>query len=264
MPIHPTASIDSLAEIDETADIGPFVVIEGPVQIGAGCRIGPFCHILGHTTLGRNCHVFSRCTIGEVPQDRGYKGEISYTAIGDDVLIREGVTIHRATGAGNTTRVGDRCFLMTNAHVAHNCTVGNDAVLVSGALLGGHASIGERAVISGNCAVHQYVRIGAMAMIAGVTAVIQDIPPFMMTDHEGRLVGVNTIGLRRAGFTSEERAEIKELYRLLYRTALPAQQILAQLNLRESSNRAVEMMRAFLSESTRHGLCRGSLRLRAA
>lgn len=263
MPIHSTAVIDPAAEIHDSAEIGPYVVIDGPVRIGPGTRVGPFTTVLGHTEIGRNCQISSRCTLGDIPQDRSYHGETSYCFIGDSSIIREGTTVHRATGEGKSTIVGERCFLMTNSHVGHNAVLANDVTLVSGCLLGGHVSIGERAVLSGNTAVHQFVRIGALAMIAGVTAVIQDIPPFMLTDHAGRLAGVNSIGLRRAGYSADERAEIKEVYRLLYRTALPARQILDQLELRESS-RALDVMRAFLSESTDRGLCRGSMKLRAA
>lgn len=263
MPIHPTAIVDPQAEIDPTAEIGPHVIIEGPVEIGAGTKVGPFSHILGNTLIGERCKISSRCTIGDVPQDRGYKGEVSYVVIGNDTVIREGSTVHRATGEDNATVIGDRCYLMTNAHVGHNCHVANDATLISGCLLGGHVTVGERAVISGNCAVHQFVRIGTLAMIAGVTAVVQDIPPFMMTDHAGRLAGVNTVGLRRAGYSAEERAEIKEVYRLLYRTSIPAAQILTQLSQREMS-RALDVMMKFLGTSTARGLCRGNLKLRAA
>lgn len=217
MPIHQTAIVDPIASIDASATIGPFVVVEGPVQIGAGTVIGPGCHLLGQTTIGKNCRIHARVSIGDFPQDRDYGGEESYCEIGPDCIIREGVTIHRATGEGEGTTVGPRCMLMTNSHVAHNCSLGADVTLVSGALLGGHVQVGDQAVIGGNVGVHQFVRIGNLAMIGAVAMISQDIPPFMLTDHFGHVVGVNQIGLRRAGLSPAARSEVKAAFRVLYR-----------------------------------------------
>ena len=208
MSIHPTAIIDDAATIHPSVKIGPRAVIEGPVEIGANTVIHPAAIILGKTQIGAECQIHSNTVIGDNPQDRAFDNDDSLCVIGDRAILREGVTVHRGTGDGTETRIGDDCFLMTNSHVGHNCTVGNHVTIVSGALLGGHVTVGDKAVISGNTAVHQFVRVGTLSMLAGVTAVTQDIPPFSMTDHLGRVAGINVVGLRRSGFSSAERAEI--------------------------------------------------------
>ncbi|MEZ6065570.1 MAG: acyl-ACP--UDP-N-acetylglucosamine O-acyltransferase [Planctomycetaceae bacterium] len=256
MPIHPTAIVSAAAVIDETATIGPYVTIEGPVRIGPGTRFAPFSCALGETEIGANVQVHSHAVIGDTPQDRRYHDESTRCIVGDHCVIREGATIHRATGAGNVTRVGDRCYLMTNTHIGHNCLVGNDVTLVSGALLGGHVTVGDNAIISGNTGVHQFVRIGNLAMVACVAPVTQDILPYMMTDHQGRIVGVNSIGLRRAGYTSSERAQIKRLFRLIYRNTLGRPEIIARIKDDEPS-RVRDVLLAFVEAGTDRGLVRG-------
>lgn len=215
--IHPTAIIDSQSEVDPSTTIGPYTVVGGPVKIGPRCRIGPFCHIQGHTTIGAECKIHAHVCIGDVPQDRAFDGTVSYIKIGDNCILREGVTVHVATGEGLTTSIGDRCFLMTNTHIGHNCELADDVTMISGSLLGGHVYVGAKAIISGNAGVHQFVRIGELAMVSGLGKIVQDIPPFFMTDRDGDIVGLNFVGLRRAGYDSEERMELKEAYRTIYR-----------------------------------------------
>lgn len=256
MSIHATAVVSAEATIHESAVIGPHAVIEGPVVIGAGVRVSPFAVVCGHTEIGARVEIHSHAVVGDTPQDRRYAGEPTRCVIGADTIIREGATVHRATGAGNATVVGERCYLMTNSHVGHNCVLGHDVSLISGALLGGHVVVGDRAIISGNTGVHQFVRIGTLAMLACVAPVTQDVPPFMMTDHDGRIVGVNTIGLRRAGYTAEERAQIKGAYRLLYRTSLSRAQVIAELA-EEAPTRALDAMLEFLRKSSDRGIVRG-------
>jgi UDP-N-acetylglucosamine acyltransferase len=138
MAIHATAFIDSHAVVDPTCEIGPHVVIDGPVRIGPGCWLGPSVIVVGHTEIGAGCFVHSHAVLGDVPQDRKFKGSISSCRVGEGCVIREGVTIHRASVEGAATVIGDRCYLMTNSHVAHDCILQNEVTLVSGALLGGH------------------------------------------------------------------------------------------------------------------------------
>ena len=147
--IHPTAIIDSSADIDPSAKVGPYVVIEGPVTVGAETSIGPFCHLMGHTKIGARCNLHAHVCVGDVPQDRAYDGTISYVEIGNECILREGVTVHCATGEGETTRIGNRCFLMSNVHVGHNCVLDDEVTMISGALLGGHVQVGKKAIISG-------------------------------------------------------------------------------------------------------------------
>jgi UDP-N-acetylglucosamine acyltransferase len=220
MTIHPTAVVDSRATIHPTAVLGPHVVIEGPVMVGADCVIGASAVILGHTIIGAGCRIHPHAVIGGEPQDRRFTGEPSYTHIGPGCIIREGATVHRGTQPGSVTSVGARCLLMTNSHVAHNCTLADDVILVSGALLGGHVQIGARAMISGNAAIHQFVRVGELALVGIVARVTQDVPPFFLTDQQGAPIGENRVGMTRAGLSPEERREIKAAFRVIYRAGL--------------------------------------------
>jgi len=250
---HPTAIIDSQAEIDPTVVIGPHVVIEGDVKIGPGCHLGPGVVIYGPTTIGSGCRIHAHAVIGDVPQDRAYSGETTYVHIGQDCIIREGVTIHRGTQKETETRIGNRCMLMTNSHIGHNCVLEDEVIMISGSLLGGHVHVGTGAVLSGNAAVHQFVRIGELAMISGLGKIVQDIPPFFMTDREGGLVGVNRVGLIRRSFTSHEREEIKAAYRIIYRSGLGQLQAFKQLVdmvKTDAGNRLI----AFLSAKSRRGI----------
>lgn len=258
MAIHATAIIDPRAQIDPTAKIGPYVVIEGPVSIGADTTIGPFCNIMGHTTIGERCQIHARVTVGDLPQDRAFKAEeTSYCKIGNDVILREGVTVHRATGEGNATILHDRCFLMSNAHVGHNCELEQGVIMISGSLLGGHVHIGERAIVSGNAAVHQFCRIGTMAMIGGLSKITQDIPPFMMTDQFGTVVAINLVGLKRAGFNADERKEIKEAFRILYREGFTHRHAMDQLA-QKNYSQAVAPLIEFLTETSIRGVTKGA------
>ena len=259
MPIHPTAVVSADARIHPSAVIGPHVVIEGPVVVDEDVRIGPAAILLGDTSIGRGVVIHGHAVLGDTPQDRRYAGEPSRCLIGAGTIIREGVTVHRATGAGEATIVGERCQLMTNSHVAHNCRLGNDVSLISGALLGGHVVVGDRAIISGNTGVHQFVRVGELAMVACVAPVTQDIPPFLMTDHQGHIVGINAIGLRRAGYTAADRSQIKAACRLLYRTSLTRLEVIAELETSPPTP-ALQTMLTFLRASTDRGITRGRLR----
>jgi UDP-N-acetylglucosamine acyltransferase len=251
MAIHATAFIDSHADVDPTCEIGPHVVIDGPVRIGPDCRLGPSVIVVGDTEIGAGCFVHSHAVIGDVPQDRKFTGSISSCRIGEGCVIREGVTIHRASIEGAATIVGDRCYLMTNSHVAHDCVLESDVTLVSGALLGGHVQVGRKAIISGNTGIHQFVRIGELAMIGGVAMISQDIPPFTMTDHQGAVVGLNSVGLMRDGFTSADRDEIKNLFKIIYRSGMSFQravELATELAVTDAGKRFVAF---FTSDSNR-------------
>ena len=257
MSIHPTALVDPQAEIDPTVKIGPYVVIEGPVKIGAETTIASFTTIMGETTIGQRCTIHSNVVLGDLPQDVSYKNERTFCVIGNDVLIREGSTVHRATGEGNSTIVGDNCYLMTNSHVGHNCELENNVILISGVLLGGHVTVGEKAIISGNAAIHQFCRIGAMTMIGGVAKITQDIPPFMMTDQIGNVIAINLVGLRRAGFSPSQRREIKEAFRIMYRDGITHSNAMAILLAKERTP-ALDPLISFLAETSSRGLCKGA------
>lgn len=259
MSIHSTAVIDPRAQVHPTAILGPYVIVEGPVHIAADCHIAAHAVLMGHTAIGPGCRIHSHAVIGDVPQDRAFQEETSFVTIGAGCTIREGATVHRGSTEGSSTVVGDRCLLMTNTHVGHNCMLGDDVTLISGALLGGYVEVGSRAVISGNAAVHQFVRIGELAMISGLGKIVQDIPPFFMTDRDGAIVGVNRVGLLRGGFSELERAELKNAFRIIYRAGLGRADALKMLEVSVTTETGRRLL-TFLKENSRRGVSRDSYR----
>jgi UDP-N-acetylglucosamine acyltransferase len=263
MAIHPTAVVDPCAVVDPTASIGAHAVISGPVHIGPGCYVASAAAIMGNTEIGAECRIHSHAVIGDVPQDHAYENAESYCVVGKRCMIREGVTIHRGTSAGSRTVVGNDCFLMTNAHVAHNCEIGEGVTMASGALLGGYVRVGASAVISGNTAVHQFVRIGELAMICGLARVTQDVPPFFMTDREGAVVAENRVGMIRARLSPDERREIKAAFRVIYRSRIGHSDALAYLRSILVTPAGLTLL-DFVSATSSRGVARGSLRIRRA
>ena len=212
MPIHPTA------------------IIEDNVEIGPDCEIGAYAVIKQYTRLGARNRVFEHAVIGGEPQDVKFKGETSYLEIGDDNIIREYCTFHRANGEGETTRIGSRNFFMVGVHVAHNCEIGDDNIFANEVALAGHITIEDHVFLSNNVGSHQFVRMGRYAMIGGKSKIVQDVLPFFITDgNPSRLRGVNSVGLRRGGFSEEERRALKEAYKLLFRSTMPIQDALREL-----------------------------------
>ena len=253
--IHSTAIIDPLAEIGAGTTIGPYSCIGADVRIGQGCRIGPHVVIHPYATLGDRCQVHANAVIADLPQDVGFENEPSYVVVGSDTRIREGVTIHRGSKPGSTTRIGDHCFLMSNAHFAHDVQLQDRVIVVSGALIAGYAEIGEGAFISGNATIHQFVRIGPLAMIAGLSGITKDVPPYCTT-HSCATNGVhslNVVGMRRAGLSPEERKAIKAAFKNLYHSGKNVSQALSEVVWSECSE-AEHQFWTFISESTR-GIC---------
>lgn len=263
MSVHPTAIIDPSATIDPTATVGPYAVITGRVRIGPACQIGAATIIMGDTDIGARSMIHSHAVIGDLPQDRAYDGGPSFCRLGENCIVREGVTIHRGSAANSATTIGNDCLLMTNCHVGHNCEVGNGVVLVSGALLAGHVHVGDRATIYGNAAIHQFVRIGELAMVSGLGKIVQDIPPFFMTDRDGAIVGENRVGLIRARATPQERQEIRDAFRAIYRSGLSHQAAIEYLTGRISSEAGLRLL-AFLGAKSTRGLSRDAYRLKRA
>lgn len=215
--IHPTAIIHPKAKLDSSVRVGPYTVIDENVEIGSGCVIGPHVYITGVTTIGAQNQFHAGCVIGDAPQDLKYDGAPTRLRIGDKNVFREHFTVHRATKPDGETVIGSNNFIMQHSHVAHNCVVGNNVILGGGALLAGHAIVQDRAFVSGNCLVHQFTRVGTLAMMQGGSAISKDLPPFTVALHQNEICGLNIIGLRRAGFTPEQRLELKETYRALFR-----------------------------------------------
>ncbi|WP_373542144.1 acyl-ACP--UDP-N-acetylglucosamine O-acyltransferase [Chamaesiphon sp.] len=252
MQIHPTAAIEPGAQIGANVSIGPFCYIRQDVKIGDNCILDAHVTLLPYTAIGRDCHLHSNVVIGDLPQDLAFKDEPSYVQIGDNCSIREGVTIHRGTKAGTVTTVGDRCLLMAYSHLAHNVQLGNDIIVANGALLAGYVEVGDRAFISGNCLVHQFVKIGRLVMMAGGSAAQKDIPPFCMTRSTtlNKIMGLNTIGLRRAGFTPEQRLTLKRAFRILYQSNLLIPEALLKLEAEFDSDLVREIC-DFIKDSQR-------------
>jgi UDP-N-acetylglucosamine acyltransferase len=228
--IHPTAVVHPRAEIAAGVRVGPYAVIEADVRIGADCEIGAHAVIKGYTTLGARNRVFEHATLGGEPQDVKFRGEPSQLIIGDDNLIREYVTLHRASGEAEATRIGSRNFLMIGVHVAHNCVIGDDNIFANGAALAGHIEVEDHVFLSNNVGCHQFVRLGRYAMVGGKSKIVQDVLPFCTTDgNPPRVRGLNSVGLRRAGFTAESRRQLRRAYQLLFRAGLSRAAALAEL-----------------------------------
>lgn len=225
--IHPTAIVDPDAKLDATAQVGPFVVIDAGVTLGVNCVVGPHVHITGLTTVGAHNRFHAGCVIGDAPQDLKYDGTPTRLRIGDHNVFREHFTVHRSTLPDAETVIGSRNYFMQHAHVAHNCVIGDDVILAGGALLAGHVEVQDGAFISGNCLVHQFCRVGTLAMMQGGSAISQDLPPFTVAERGNEICGLNVIGLRRAGYTAEQRHELKRLYHALFRSGKHLREALA-------------------------------------
>ena len=220
--IHPTAVVSPLAQLAADVKIGPYAVIEDGVSIGAGCEIAAHAVIKRFTTLGQRNRVFEHATLGGEPQEVKFRGEASRLIVGDDNLIRENVTIHRATGEGEATRIGSRNYLMIGVHIAHNCVLEDDCIFANGTALAGHISVEDHVFLSNEVGVHQFVRLGRYAMVGAKAKIVQDVLPFLISDgNPCRVRGLNSVGLRRAGFSSEARLNLKRACHLLMRSMLP-------------------------------------------
>lgn len=217
--IHPTAIIHSDAQIGENVRIGPYVVIEGPVVVKDRVRIIAHAYVSGWTTVEEDCVIHPFAVIGDEPQDRAHKGDRSYCHIGPRTVIREGVTVHRGTKAESETRIGADCMLMVNSHVGHNCTLGDHVTLTNGVLLAGHVTLGHHVMAGGGAMVHQFVEVGEYAMLGGASESTQNVAPFMTVTGRNRCIGLNQIGLRRNGVPKEDIAELKTIYRKVFKAA---------------------------------------------
>ncbi len=227
--IHPTAIVDSEAELAEEVDLGPHVVIEGSVRIGRGTRVFPNAYLCGHTTIGEECEIHPCAVVGHTPQDLAYTGERSYCVIGNRTVIREYASVHRGTAPESTTTIGDDCMLMAAAHVGHNCRVGNRVKVANGALVAGHVEIGDDAFISAMLGIHQFVRVGHLVMLTGMSRVSMDVPPYFICGGDSTCVGVNSVGMRRAGLSRAETDDVKQAFRTLYRSGLPFRRAVERL-----------------------------------
>jgi UDP-N-acetylglucosamine acyltransferase len=252
--IHPTALVAPEADLADHVEVGPYAVIEGPVRLGPGCVIRPHVHLIGPLTMGRDNVVFTGAVLGERPQHLKYNGEPTGVDVGDGNVFREHVTVHRGTTHSWVTKIGSHNFFMANAHIAHDCVVGSHCILANGAILAGHVVLADNVYLSGNAAVHQFVRIGRLALLSGVSATTKDMPPFCIQQRIDTVVGVNVVGMRRAGLSHADIDAVRRAFHILFREGLIVPNALARIERELGDVDAVREMTAFIRESKR-GIC---------
>jgi len=232
--IHPTAVIDPKAELADDVEVGAFSIIDAKVRIDSGTRIGPHAVITGRTTIGKNNHIFQFTSIGEQPQDKKYAGEDTELIIGDDNTIREMCTFSRGSAqGGGVTRIGSDNWIMACVHIAHDCILGDHIIMANNTSLAGHVTIGDHAILSGYSLIHQFCTVGEHSFTSFASYVNQSIPPYVtVAGEKARAKGINSEGLKRRGFTSEQINQVRRAYKVLYRESLP---------LEEATSRLIEM-----------------------
>lgn len=249
---HPSAIVDPQAVIGAGAELGPNTIVEAGVTVGAGTRLLAGTVLQTGTTVGADCVLGPYAVVGSLPMDAEFKGEESFVTIGDRVQIRDFATVHRATGAGAVTRVGDGSQIMTYVHVSHNAQVGNSVILTSGSQLGGHSVVGDRAVLGAGASLHQFVRVGQLAMIGAMSGLNRDALPFSLVHGVfGEHYGLNRVGLKRNGITGERYGAIERAYKALRRgdrqlfaeLAAAADDVAAINEFMESSRRGISAIR---------------------
>jgi len=253
--IHETAMIHPQALLDIGVKIGPYVIIEEDVEIGEGTTVEAYSIIRSGTRIGKFCKIGPFAALGGDPQDVNYKGYKTYLEIGDYNIIREYVSIHRASKEGEATTVGDKNFLMAYVHIGHDCRIGNEVILTSFAGISGHVSIDDKAVIGGQVGIHQFVRIGTLAMISGLSGVGKDVPPYTIAaGRPAKIVGLNVVGMRRKEIPSEARRAISNAFKLLYRSNLNVSQALERIQKEINPFKEVLEFVNFIKNSKR-GIC---------
>ncbi len=229
--IHPTAIVDSRAELGANVKVGPYAIIREKVTIGSGTEIGPHTVIDPFVNIGPDCRIFQFASIGAAPQAIKFKGEETWVKIGRGTLIREFVTINRGTEfGGGITEVGEENFLMAYCHIAHDCKVGNRVIMANNATLAGHIIIEDGVTIGGLTAIHQFVRVGAFAYVGGKSAVVKDIPPYVIAAGDrATLHGLNSVGLKRMGMPDSTLSALKKTYRIIFRVGLTVKEAIERV-----------------------------------
>jgi UDP-N-acetylglucosamine acyltransferase len=251
--IHALALVDPSARIGENVTIGPFCIVEANTSIGDGSSLESHVVVKRGTSIGKNCRVWPHVVLGHEPQDMKWRGEESYLKIGDNNILREMVTIHRATGEGEATVLGDNNLLMAYVHIGHNCSIGSNTMISNSTGISGHVTIEDKSIIGGFVGIHQFVHIGKMAMVGGLSKVVQDVPPFCIADgRPAKIHGLNTRGLRRNGVVSEQRNHVGTAFKLLYRSGLNTSQALERIHAEVPESPTVEYLTNFI-ERVREG-----------
>ncbi|MDP2088382.1 MAG: acyl-ACP--UDP-N-acetylglucosamine O-acyltransferase [Flavobacteriaceae bacterium] len=254
---QPLAYIHPGAKIARNVVVEPFTTIHNNVTIGSGTWIGSNVTIMEGARIGSNCRIFPGAVISAIPQDLKFEGEDSLTVIGDNTTVRECVTINRGTSATGKTKVGSNCLIMATAHIAHDCEIGDNAIVVNGVALAGHVTVGKYAIVGGLAAVHQFIHIGDHAMISGGSLVRKDVPPYTKAAKEPlSYIGINSIGLRRRGFTTEKIREIQNIYRILYQKNFNTSQALEKIEAEMEATAERDDIITFIRNSQR-GIMKG-------
>lgn len=252
--IHPTAIVHPSAAVAPDVEIGPFCIVGENVSIGERTVLQANVVLNGWTEIGSDCVIYPFATIGAASQDRKYAGERSYTRVGNRTVLREYVSIQRATGSESVTAVGEDCLLLAYVHIAHNCIIGNGVTMSNLAQLAGHVEIGDYALLGGMSGVHQFTRVGRYAMVGGMSKINKDLPPFFLVEgNPARPYGLNSVGLRRAGFSADERNEIKRFYKLLYDPKMNVSRAIEAMKESVETDRGREII-AFLEAPSQRGI----------
>lgn len=248
--IHPTAHVSPEAEIADDVSIGPFTVIEGPVKLAGGVKIGGHAWISGRTVIGEACEVGWGSILGAHPQDLSFDPAVdSGVILGPRNVLREYVTIHRGSKEGGQTVLGEGNYLMTGVHLAHDVRLGDGNILANNVLLAGHVTVGNKAFLGGAAGFHQFIKVGDLAMVQGLTAVSQDVPPFCTAYGINQIAGLNTVGLRRAGFSADDRAAVKRAFKLVFQSGKTREEALAAAASQEWPEPARHFLAAIISPS---------------
>lgn len=254
---QPLAYIHPQAKIATNVVVEPFTTIHNNVIIGSGTWIGSNVTIMEGARIGKNCRIFPGAVISAIPQDLKFEGEDSLAIIGDNTTIRECVTVNRGTKALGHTKIGDNCLIMATTHVAHDCIIGNNCILANGSIIAGHVTIGDYAILSGLVAVHQFIHIGEHSMVSGGSLVRKDVPPFSKAGKEPlSFIGINSIGLRRRGFSTEKIREIQNIYRILYQKNYNTTQALEKIEAEMEATTERDQIILFIKNSQR-GIMKG-------
>lgn len=248
--VHPTAIVDKAAALGANVKVGPGAIVGPKVSVGDDSEIGAHAILERYVRLGARCRVGPGSIIGGDPQDLKYKGEETWAEVGDDTIVREYATINRGTTQSGLTSIGKGCLVMTYVHVAHDCHIGDGVILSNGAGLAGHIEIGEKAIIGGMTGIHQFVRIGPYAFIGAAGKIRKDVPPYCKAD-DGKIYGLNTIGLQRSGFPPETITALQQAYRLFFRSSLNIRQALERAKLELPRLGEVDTFVAFIEQSER-------------
>ena len=252
--LHPTAIVHPGAEIGKHSEIGPYCIVGEHASIGARTILQAHVVVNGWTEIGDDCQLYPFSTVGAASQDRKYAGERAFTRVGSRTILREYVSIQRATGRDELTAVGDDCLLLAYVHIAHNCILGNGVTMSNLAQLAGHVNVGDYVTIGGQTGIHQFTRVGRHAMVGGMSKLPKDVPPFFLVEgNPCQPYGLNSVGLRRAAFPAEERQEIKRFYKLLYDPKLNVSQAIEAMKAEVTTDAGGEII-AFLEAPSERGV----------